>query len=199
MTAAAIRSLSVGAILIGLGVCEVAVPQDQPSEEEIGIVEVLQSEDAALAEIFPDADSAHAHSVPVDSTMREALKSRLGWVVRDTVLDYFDIFEAGQIAGTAVVAEEQGKYRPITFIAGVDTTFRVVDVRVLVYRESRGGEVRHTRFLKQYRGKSLDNPIRINRDIINITGATISVNALNAGVRKALAIAELVRTGKAHN
>jgi Na+-translocating ferredoxin:NAD+ oxidoreductase RnfG subunit len=199
MTITTFTSLSVVAILVGLGVCEGAVSQEQPSEEEIGTVEVLQSEDAALAEIFPDADSAHAHSVPVDSASREALRSRLGWIVRDTVLDYFDVFESGGIAGTAVVADEQGKYRPITFIAGVDSTFRVVDVRVLVYRESRGGEVRHTRFLKQYRGKSLDNPIRINRDIINIPGATISVNALNAGVRKALAIAELVRTGKVHN
>jgi Na+-translocating ferredoxin:NAD+ oxidoreductase RnfG subunit len=169
--------------------------QGTPSEEEIGVVEVLQSEEAALVEIFSEADSAQERSILIDSVMRAALKARLGWTVRDSVVHYLDVFEHGTRIGMAIVAEEQGKYRPITFIAGIDTTLRVVDVRVLVYRESRGGEVRHTRFLKQYRGKSLDNPIRINRDIINITGATISVNALNAGVRKALAIAEYVQAG----
>lgn len=164
--------------------------QDIPSEEEIGVVEVLQSETAALAEIYPDADSANAHRVTVDSTMSAALRARLGRLVRDSQFTYFDVYNAGERIGIAIIADEQGKYRPITFMAGVDTSYRLVDVRVLVYRESRGGEVRQTRFLKQYRGKSLESPIRINRDIVNITGATISVNSLNAGVRKALAVAE---------
>lgn len=164
--------------------------QEIPTEEEIGVVEVLQSENAALAEIFPDADSAHSRHLVVDSAMNSALHNRLGRKVRDSAFTIFDVYDSGQRIGTAVIADEQGKYRPITFMAGIDTTLRIVDVRVLVYRESRGGEVRQTRFLKQYRAKSLENPIRINRDIVNITGATISVNSLNAGVRKALAIAE---------
>lgn len=163
-----------------------------PGEEEIGIVDILSSEEEALAEIFPDADSAQLRMVPLDSIARAILRETLGWNVRDNVIYCFEVFESGQRVGTAIVSDEQGKYRPIMYMAGVDTTLRVVDVRVLIYRESRGGEVRHTRFLKQYRGKSLENPIRINRDIVNITGATISVNALNAGVRKALAMVALL-------
>jgi hypothetical protein len=178
--------------LLALALWDSSRAQDEqiPTEEEIGSVLVLSSDDAALAEIFPSADSVQSHSIVVDSTMRAALRSRLGWIVRDSAIAYFDVFADGRRLGAAVVADEQGKYRPITFMAGVDTALRIVDVRGLVYRESRGGEVRHTRFLKQYRGKSLQNPLRINRDIVNITGATISVNALNAGVRKALAVVE---------
>jgi Na+-translocating ferredoxin:NAD+ oxidoreductase RnfG subunit len=99
------------------------------------------------------------------------------------------VFNDGDCLGTAIVADEKGKYRPITFMTGVGPDLRVVNVRVLIYRESRGDEVRRKRFLRQYRGKHAASPIRINRDIINITGATISVHALNAGVRKALAVA----------
>lgn len=164
--------------------------QDIPSADEIGVVDVLQSEDAALAEIYPNADSARAHRVLVDSMMSAALHARLGRLVRDSQFTCFEVYESGKRFGVAIIADEQGKYRPITFMAGVDDSHHIVDVRVLVYRESRGGEVRQTRFLKQYRGKSLESPIRINRDIVNITGATISVNSLNAGVRKALAVAE---------
>ena len=178
--------------LLALALWDSSRAQDEqiPTEEEIGSVLVLSSDDAALAEIFPSADSAQSRSIVVDSTMRAVLRSRLGWIVRDSAIAYFDVFADGRRLGAAVVADEQGKYRPITFMAGVDTALRIVDVRVLVYRESRGGEVRHTRFLKQYRRKSLQNPLRINRDIVNITGATISVNALNAGVRKTLAVVE---------
>lgn len=164
--------------------------QEIPTEEEIGVVEVLQSENAALAEIFPDADSAQLQQLVVDSAMNKVLHERLGRKIRDSAFTVFHVYDSGQRIGTAVIADEQGKYRPITFMAGIDTTLRIIDVRVLVYRESRGGEVRQTRFLRQYRGKSLENPIRINRDIVNITGATISVNSLNAGVRKALAVVE---------
>lgn len=169
--------------------------EEPPTEEEIGTVEVLASEAEALAAIFPDADSAQPGLLRVETAIAADLHARLGWEIRDTAFVFYRIFEAGQPLGWAVVGEEKGKYRPITYMAGIDTTLRIVDVRVLIYRESRGGEIRHTRFLKQYRGKSLESPLRINRDIVNITGATISVNALNVGVRKALAVAAVLQTG----
>jgi len=63
---------------------------------------------------------------------------------------------------------------------------KVKDVVVLTYRESRGGEVRRSRFLRQYRGKSAKSPVRLNRDVIGIAGATLSAQAVNRGVKKAL-------------
>lgn len=166
--------------------------EEPPSEEEIGTVEVLASEAEALAAIFPEADSAQPGLLRVEPAIAADLRARLGWEIRDTAFVFYRVLEAGQPLGWVVVGEEKGKYRPITYMAGIDTALRIVDVRVLIYRESRGGEIRHTRFLKQYRGKSLESPLRINRDIVNITGATISVNALNVGVRKALAVADFL-------
>jgi hypothetical protein len=60
----------------------------------------------------------------------------------------------------------------------------------LVYREARGSEVRTKRFNYQYQGKNLDDPIRINRDIINITGATMSVRSMSAGVKRVLVLTD---------
>ena len=73
---------------------------------------------------------------------------------------------------------------------GIGADFKIGGAAILVYRESRGGEVRRSRFLRQYRGKSSADPIRINRDIINITGATLSVRALNTGIKKQLVLVE---------
>lgn len=97
------------------------------------------------------------------------------------------IYRDERLVGYAVVLDERGKYRPITFLVGADPAFEVRGVEVLVYREDRGGEVRHRRFLRQYAGKTLADPIRTHRDIVNVTGATISVTSLNTGVRRALA------------
>ena len=57
----------------------------------------------------------------------------------------------------------------------------------MVYRESRGGEVARRSFVEQFEGKSVADPIDKNRDIINIQGATMSVDSLSIGVKKALA------------
>ncbi|MEZ4647888.1 MAG: FMN-binding protein [Candidatus Eisenbacteria bacterium] len=100
--------------------------------------------------------------------------------------------ESGALLGYALVDEEVGKYRPITFLVGTDADLSVKGVEVLVYRESRGGEVQKARFLRQYRGKVADDPIRINKDILNIAGATLSVRALNLGVRRVLVSLEML-------
>ena len=55
------------------------------------------------------------------------------------------------------------------------------DVAVMAYREAYGGEVRTPRFLRQYRGKSPGDPLRSGRDIKNIAGATLSVDAAEPG------------------
>ncbi|OOP57788.1 MAG: hypothetical protein AYP45_01260 [Candidatus Brocadia carolinensis] len=47
----------------------------------------------------------------------------------------------GVIQGYAIITEEIGKFHPFTFIVGVTTQGKIKDVAVLVYRESRGGEV----------------------------------------------------------
>jgi hypothetical protein len=94
--------------------------------------------------------------------------------------------------GLGVVAEEVGKYRPFTFLVGATPTLKVQNVEVLVYRESRGGEIQRSRFLRQYRGKDASDPIRLNRDILNIAGATMSVNAMNHGVKRVLLTLEIL-------
>ena len=90
----------------------------------------------------------------------------------------------------AVVSEEIGKFRPITFIVGVEPDSSVRGAGVLGYRESYGAEVRKKRFLREHVWKKQSDPIRRNRDIVNISGATTSVRALNFGVRKVIALKE---------
>jgi hypothetical protein len=58
-------------------------------------------------------------------------------------------------------------------------------LRVLIYRESRGWEVRHAFFTRQFDQAQLENG-KLDRSIDGITGATLSVEALQRAARLAL-------------
>lgn len=88
-------------------------------------------------------------------------------------------------ARSAWVLEEIGKEEPITAGIVIDAG-RVVLVKVLVYRESRGGEVRYPRFTRQFRGATLARGGGLDRSIDGISGATLSVRALTRLARLAL-------------
>ncbi len=92
----------------------------------------------------------------------------------------------------AVIVAEVGKVRPITHIVSVKPDGTVGRVAVMIYRESHGADVASERFMAQYAGKSLADPLRIDRDIINIAGSTLSGHAICRGVRKALAVVQVV-------
>jgi hypothetical protein len=83
------------------------------------------------------------------------------------------------------ILEETGKEELIT--AGfVVADGRIDHVRVLVYRESRGQEVRQSSFLKQFRSAKLSRGNRLDREIDGIVGATLSVGAMERMARLAL-------------
>lgn len=154
-------------------------------------VQVLLTAPQALAEIFPQAAGVATRSWKPSPAERAALEQQLGRPLSEPEYPFLLVYDgARRFLGYALVTEEHGKYRPITFMVGVTPQHTVRDVAVMVYRESRGGEVKSRRFLGQYRGKTLRNPIQANRDIINVSGATISVRSMNAGVRKTLALVE---------
>jgi hypothetical protein len=154
----------------------------------LGAQQVLLSPQRALKEIFPEVARTSVELRALPPVTRSALEKRLGRRIDEDSIEVTRVFDAaGSLRGYAVVTEEIGKYRPITFMVGVTPELKVKDVAVLVYRESRGGEVKRRRFLSQYRGKTSRDPIDLNRDIINISGATISVRSLNAGIKRILA------------
>jgi hypothetical protein len=90
------------------------------------------------------------------------------------------------------ILEETGKEELIT--AGFVIADGHIDhVRVLVYRESRGQEVRQSSFLKQFNSAKLVPGDRLDRDIDGIIGATLSVGAMERMARLALLFDRLSR------
>lgn len=86
---------------------------------------------------------------------------------------------------SAWVLNEIGKTEPIT-VGFVISDNKVKRVKVLIFRESRGSEIRHDFFTRQFYNASLNQNNKLDRHIDGITGATLSVRALTRLSRLAL-------------
>jgi len=151
------------------------------------------TEAEAPAAVFPTADRFERRGIPATEDLRARVAKRLGdfrvsmWEASYKVAT---AFRGDTRLGRAIEVEEIGKHRAITFVVGVDEQREVAGVAVMAYREAYGGEIRSRRFLDQYLGKTLGDPLRPGQDVQNITGATLSARAAGRAVKKAIAVLE---------
>ena len=99
----------------------------------------------------------------------------------------YRVSRGGALLGFAQVRNVKGKDQPITYLVATDAADALRDIDILVYREPYGGEVAYEPWRKQFRGKTTGAPLQVGKDIRNVSGATISSNAVTRGVRQALA------------
>ena len=161
---------------------------------------IFLTEEEAPKAVFPDASSFERKVIQSNEELRAKIRKLMGRTKTSIWEDSYVTFIAKRgetILGYAVIVEEIGKHRPITFIVGIGTDGKIKDTALMVYREAYGGEVRDRRFLQQYKGKELKDPLLPYRDIQNISGATLSVEAVGRGNKKALALVDIVYLGRA--
>jgi Na+-translocating ferredoxin:NAD+ oxidoreductase RnfG subunit len=152
--------------------------------------ETLLTEQQALKIVFPKSENVVSEVKILTSQQREELQKRSGLRFPEREYKFFIGKSRGADDGYALIMNEIGKHEYITFIVGVSTKGEVGDVAITEYRESRGGEVREQRFLRQFHGKRAKDSIQVNNDIVNYTGATLSSYAIARGVKKALLLVQ---------
>jgi hypothetical protein len=160
------------------------------TEQELGYAEVFLTEDEALKLMFPNSARIRKDFIRLTPEKKVQIEERIGWKFPE---EFFEVYigETGaQIDGYALIQNTIGKHKPMTYMVGIDKTGRVSNVELLVFREARGSEVRTKRFNVQYEGKTVLDPVRINKDIINISGATMSVRSMSAGIKRALVLVD---------
>ena len=83
-----------------------------------------------------------------------------------------------------IVDEVVGKHEMITYAVALNPLGTVTGIEILEYVESYGYEVAEANWRKQFIGKTAANPIKLNQDIQNIGGATLSCKHLTDGVKR---------------
>lgn len=152
--------------------------------------EEFMTEDEAVKAILPQSQRIRKETIRLAQDKKSTVEQRIGWKFPE---DSFDLYigETGdKVDGYAMIHNTIGKYKPMTYMVGVDHKGNCTNVELLVFRDAKGSEVGKKRFNSQYDGKTVSDPIRINKDIINISGATMSVRSMSAGVKRVLVLVD---------
>jgi len=162
--------------LIPLGIGAAGVVQVAHATQYMS---VAQAQRAA----FPAATSFVATKLVLDAAVRAAIAAPANWTPYvwrarkdDANLGWF------------MLDRVIGKSELITYAVAVDTHGAVTSVEILDYRESHGGEIRLRAWRHQFVGKTAHDPVALNRDIRNISGATLSCRHVSEGVHRLLQV-----------
>lgn len=160
------------------------------TEAELEHAEVFMSEDDAVKLMLPKSQRIRRELIRLTHEKKEQIEERIGWKFPEESFEVYVGETGDKVDGYAVLHNTIGKHRHMTYMVGVDAEGRCMNVELLVFREAKGSEVGKKRFNSQYEGKTVSDPIRINKDIINISGATMSVRSISAGVKRVLVLVD---------
>ena len=152
--------------------------------------EEFMTEEVALKTVMPKSQQVRKELIRLTAEKKELIEQRIGWKFPEDSFELYIGQTGDKIDGYAMVHHTIGKYKPMTYMVGVDAKGTCTDVELLVFRDAKGSEVGRKRFNAQYDGKTVSDPIRINKDIINISGATMSVRSMSAGVKRVLVLVD---------
>lgn len=160
------------------------------TEAELEHAEVFMNEEEAVRLMLPKSQRIRRELIRLTQEKKALIEDRIGWRFPEESFEVY-IGETGdKVDGYAMLHNTIGKHRHMTYMVGVDGKGRCTNVELLVFREAKGSEVGKKRFNSQYEGKTVSDPIRINKDIINISGATMSVRSISAGVKRVLVLVD---------
>ena len=149
---------------------------------------VVYLDDAqAQKAIFPGGSFTPA-TVKLTAEQRKAIEQASGIRQRGDTVKVWRVSGGGWL----IVDEVIGKHEFITFAVGIDAGGAVRGVEIMEYRETYGGGVRRPEWRAQFKGKTKAAPLKLDQDIKNISGATLSSRHIAEGVKRLLALHDLV-------
>lgn len=140
----------------------------------------------AQAAIFPGARLTPPFQT-LDDAQRRTIEARAGVKVRERELKAWRAVGGGWF----IIDEALGKHELITYALGLSAEGRVLAIEILDYREAYGYQIRDPRWRAQFAGKSGADPLKLDVDIRNIAGATLSSRHVTDGVKRLLATYEV--------
>jgi Na+-translocating ferredoxin:NAD+ oxidoreductase RnfG subunit len=133
---------------------------------------------AALRPDFRSLTPAQVAAIEKDSGVNVLTKDLKAWRVSG--------------GGWFIADEVVGKHEFITFALALDAAGSIKGVEILDYRETYGDQVRNPAWRAQFTGKRHGVGLKLNGDIKNISGATLSSKHVTDGVKRLLATYALV-------
>lgn len=158
----------------------------------IAVCEQFMSVDEAKKSMFSAADEFKPSNVELNDKMRDLIKEKSGVRVTDKNLVLIKAYSKKKFIGYLVVDRVVGKHEFITYAVSFSPDLAVSMVEILEYKETYGFEVRRQAWRDQFVGKKANDNLKLDQDIKNIAGATLSSRHITDGVRRLLHTLDVV-------
>ena len=143
--------------------------------------------EGAQAALFPGA-KLETTPLRLTDAQRKAVEKLAGSKLRSPDVRAWRVSGGGWFFVEDVI----GKHEFITFALALDDAGTVKGLEVMDYRENYGGEVRGAEWRRQFIGKKTDGLSKLEDEIRQVSGATLSCRHVTAGVKRLLAVHALV-------
>ncbi len=145
--------------------------------------------------LFAEATEFKPSDIQLSDAQMAAIKKASESSVRSPTLKVWEALKGDSKLGFVVIDEVYGKHEFITYAVALTPAGTVQGIEVMTYNESYGGEIRDAAWRAQFNGKKAGDTLKVNGDIKNIGGATLSCVHITEGVRRVLASFDLAIKG----
>ena len=153
-------------------------------EEKKFQLQVLLTKKQAFQIAFPGADEIKKERFWLDKEQIRTIEEIFMYKIHESRFSFYVGIKNGKPMGGMLIDNIIGKSFPITFMTVLNTDGTVREVEIMVYREPQGWEIKYKSFRSQFYGKDSSTD---SRDIMSISGATLSATSITRGVYKAMA------------
>jgi Na+-translocating ferredoxin:NAD+ oxidoreductase RnfG subunit len=143
---------------------------------------------AAQRAMFASATAFVPANVTLTDAQRDEIKHLSGQRQRTPMQAVWRAEQNGALLGWFIVDEVVGKHEFITYAAAISPDGHLLAVDVLVYRETYGFQVRDASWRAQFVGKTLGDAFKLDADVTNVAGATLSCRNISNGLKRLLAL-----------
>lgn len=162
------------------------------ADSAAGKVYLTQAE--ALAAAFPSPAKSARRSLFLDDAQAARVERESGQKLASRLVIYYVGMAAGGATGYAYFDTHLVRTLPETIMVLVKPDGTVGKIMVLSFAEPEDYLPRGA-WLEQFPGRSLDPDLALRRGIRNLTGASLTAEAITAACRRILAIHRIVRAG----
>jgi hypothetical protein len=148
-----------------------------------------QTQQQALTAAFSSAP-VERKTLFLTKEQADAIEKSSRAKVSSRVVSYYVSRGGGAVAGVAFFDRQIVRDMPVTFMVAVKPNGEIDRVEILSFDEPED-YLPPLRWLQLYRAKRLGDDLAIGRGIPHITGASLTSQAMNDGVRRALATFEV--------
>jgi Na+-translocating ferredoxin:NAD+ oxidoreductase RnfG subunit len=141
--------------------------------------------------LFPAATEFKPRSFLLTQEQRESIARKADVRVRNAQVQAWEARLAQGLLGYVLVDAVTGKHEFIDYAVALSPAGSLVAIEIMAYRESYGGQIRDERWRAQFIGKGAADALKVEADIKNISGATLSCVHVTDGVRRLVATFEV--------